>query len=128
MKNCTLCKSPSTSRSLSKLVRSVAAAPTVGESTSTPFHTNTKYLNKSKLIQSYDAPVVSGLSLFNEDSDLNELFNWEKEKKDNGKINDGKCNRDTDTFSSDGTNVSEDVNIIRVPALTLTAPLHRPRH
>lgn len=104
MKNCTLCKSPSTSRSLSKLVRSVAAAPTAGESTSTPFHTNIKYLNKSKLIQSYDAPVVSGLSLFNEDSDLNELsLIGRKKKKDNGKINDGKCNRDTDTFSSDGT-------------------------
>lgn len=26
------------------------------------------------------------------------------------------------------TNVSEDVNIIRVPALTMTAPLHRPLH
>lgn len=85
MKNCTLCKSPSTSRSLSKLVRSVAAAPTVGESTSTPFHTNTKYLNKSKLIQSYDA-VVSGLSLFNEDSDLNELsLIGRKKKKTTGK-------------------------------------------
>lgn len=81
MKNCTLCKSPSTSRSLSKLVRSVAAAPTVGESTSTPFHTNIKYLNKSKLIQSYDAPVVSGLSLFNEDSDLNELSLIGRKKK-----------------------------------------------
>lgn len=103
MKNCTLCKSPSTSRGLSKLVRSVAAAPTVGESTSTPFHTNIKYLNKSKLIQSYNASVVSGLSLFNEDSDLNELSLIGRKKKDNGKINDGKCNRDTDTFSFDVT-------------------------
>lgn len=76
----------------------------MGESTSTPLHTNIKYLNKSKLIQSYNASVVSGLSLFNEDSDLNELcLIGRKKKKDNGKINDGECNRDTDTFSSDVT-------------------------